>query len=247
MKIFIPSCILFTGLCLLPMITFAGSDPEISVGIDYNTAFIDRGEDVFPDNDPVVITSLGLAASSGLVINAALIRPIEKREITKVGDQFDFTGEYARSVFEKLETTLGLCVSMFPNSHSEPDGELYLSLITDFVLNPSLTFYYEFMHAHDGYLEMAVTHEEPINERISIVGGAVAGFDFGQYIAASQLTNIDLFLSPAVTLNNFTLNLQVHYILIPDKEIPVPGDNGYWNDENEFWFGLGVSALLSLD
>ncbi len=232
-------------LLLIPSLVTAEDGPDMNFTIDYVSKFIFRGADIL-DNGGAIQPSLTLESESGLLLNVWASAALSDRDNFKTADEVDLIAEYSTALGELFGFTTGTIAYLYPRSQLE-NGELagrsaaeayFILLLEEPIFNPSLKFAYDFMTGNNGYLEFGIEHSQNL-AMFDITASANMGYDNGQFIDKSTISHVDLALTPSLSFQNLEVYGQVHYVIVPDQDVGI-------NDEDEFWFGIGLSSDFTL-
>ncbi|RMH68822.1 MAG: hypothetical protein D6675_14685 [Gemmatimonadetes bacterium] len=235
MKLMTISLVL-AGLCA-PVALFAEEGPDMNITVDYVNKYIFRGMDLLADDKPAVQPSLTLT-SNGLLLSIWTSMGLSDRETYKEADEIDLIGEYSAAFTDWMTYTFGAIAFINPNI-PVTFSELYAGIALEAPLNPSLMYYYEYTHGNNGFLEFGVAHTHSLMRSVSVTATANMGYDNGLMVEDPAISHVDIALIPSFSAQNYELYGQFHYVIVPDKDVGI-------NDEDEFWFGIGLSANFTL-
>ena len=163
--------------------------------------------------------------------------------------EIDFVLDYSHS-FGKFTVGTGIIFYEFPNwDHSEDTHEVYLATSYDCLLQPALTIYYDFDEVEAFYLNLAVGHSFPINEKLSIDLSSSIGWgdsDFSEYNFGEDSSALIDFnfgvVTPYKVTDKITLTPTLMFSSIIDSDNRDSVDDRHYCDETDnFYGGLAVS------
>jgi hypothetical protein len=162
--------------------------------------------------------------------------------------EVDFTLDYSYS-FDKYTIGVGMIWYLFPNwDHSEDTHEVYLALSYDCLLQPALTIYYDFDEVDGFYLNLAVGHSFPVNDKFSIDLSSSVGYgdsdtndaNFGNDTSALVDFNLGLNTPYQVTEHiTITPTLMWSSVIDSDNRDGVKS-NEYCDDPDNIYGGISI-------
>ena len=217
--------------------------PDISGEVTFETKYIWRGQTL--GDDPVIqpgasISDYGFTFSVwGNYDTGSLDR------FTEWDYVFDYTfniGE-ARELFgfskggeflDPLGISLGYTYYTFPNLDGDAydSHEFYVGLAYDILLQPFITYYYDFDSGEGSYLEFGIGHSFDLGSEIESNIGITAGYNGSQWGFDSSMSNLLFSGDMSIPLfEYFTISPNVNYSLALDDQY-----------DSEFYGGVTVSV-----
>lgn len=228
---------LLVALLLLPALASAGDGVAFDVTSGYFSHYIFRGADFLDENAAWQSDFVLTAGETGIWVDLWFSRAVEERDVWKAADELDIIFGYDTAIQPGLNAHFAALAYTIPNDPAFSTAELALGFSYETMLNPRIDFYYDYVLANNGYLEVSLSHELAPMKNLSTELGVVGGYDNGQYVADAQLSNVDFSAVFNYGIDRFTLIPEVHYVLIPDH------DKGP-NDEDITWFGVSLAATF---
>ena len=178
--------------------------------------------------------------------------------------EFDPYAEVGYTV-GKATLTGGITGYFYPNDLTDESNgglnsdfntwELYGKAEFDVPLAPSLSIYYDFDKIDGAYIEGGLAHSVPLNEKLSLDLGAVAGLSAGQDADLDEngdpqaeffnflengFTHLDLSAGLPLTAGVFSITPQLHLIVGGDEftKISSPSD---LDTDAKVWGGVSIS------
>jgi hypothetical protein len=219
-------------------VTFPAGKASITLG---GWANIDLGKYDDPDND--ISESGGLSS-----FNFA---------------EFDPWAEISFPVGEKTTLTAGATAYIYPNDLTPTSNgglnsdantvELYGKAAFDVPLSPKLAVWYDVDKIKGAYFEGSVSHSLTASEKVSVVLGALAGFNAGQGVpdaaaladgesfnfADDGFTHLDLSAGVPITAGVFSITPALHFVVNGDDFVKITSPT----DESDvkLWGGVTIS------
>jgi hypothetical protein len=178
---------------------------------------------------------------------------------------------YAEVSFPAGKATLtgGITGYIYPNDLTEDSNgglnsdfntwEVYGRAEFDVPLAPSLSIYYDFDKIDGAYFEGAVAHSVPLNERLSLDLGALAGLSAGQdadlddagnpqaeffNFAENGFTHLDLSAGLPLTAGVFSITPQLHVVINGDEATKLTSPTS--DSDVKVWGGVSLSWSRAL-
>ncbi|MGD2081086.1 MAG: hypothetical protein PVJ36_08155 [Nitrospirota bacterium] len=107
---------------------------------------------------------------------------------TKEANETDLTLSYATS-FDKVGLEVGYIYYALEGLNDTQ--ELYASVSYDFVVSPSLTFYYDYDEGTGGYLVLAVDYGRDLSDKASLSVGASGSYLFDNNVVGVDATGAE--------------------------------------------------------
>lgn len=170
---------------------------------------------------------------------------------------------YAEASFTVGKATLtgGVTAYIYPNDESAPNDfflltsdantvELYGKVGFDAPLSPELSIYYDVDKIKGAYIEGAVSHSLPLNEKISLDLGAAAGFSAGQGVSDDPdesanffddgFTHLDLSAGVPLTAGAISITPLLHLQISGDEITKITSPSNLDKDV-KLWGGVSLS------
>ena len=212
-----------TALIIISLL-FAGLPLNASVEFqaDLFSRYIWRGFDLNPDNRPVFQPSVTLnIGESGLSVNVWGSFAFNDRELNET----DVTLSYDRELSEKLSLSAGIVhygwyfIKGF-RFNRDTTHEVYLSLSTaGSIVDTSISVYYDFDKGDGLYFMFGLERSIRINERTGVDLSLSAGYNSGQWIDGSGLSDITLSASLPFETGRLTVSPIISLTVILLDEI----------------------------
>jgi hypothetical protein len=214
-------------------VTFPAGNASITVG---GWANIDLGKYDDPDDD--------FSESGGLsAFNFA---------------EFDPWIEASFPAGEKTTLTAGATAYIYPNDAGFTSDantvELYGKAAFDVPLSPKIGFWYDVDKIDGAYFEGSISHTLPASEKVSVVLGALAGFDAGQDCKEDPITeectngfnfkdngftHLDLSAGVPFTAGVFSINPALHLVIGGDDFVKLTSPTS--DSDVKVWGGATIS------
>ena len=229
MKKWLVTCFLVTVLALISVNAIAQEAIGLDVDLTYASKYIWRGMDLMPDDEAALSPSITYGIpETEITLNAYGYYNLDASNL----DEIDYTIDYTTEISEGYDLSAGLIYYWLDAGGSTYEAYAGVTL-TDILIQPSLTIYYDFDEVEGFYANLAGAYEVPIDEYTLCLGAGIGYFN-GYGMIDDGLGDIDLSASMAFDLSEmFTLTPEVHYVIVDEATI---------NSEDEFWFGVTAGA-----
>lgn len=205
---------------------------------DVMSRYIWRGMDLLWNNKPALQPSVTYTfGESGFSANLWGSFALADRSEFKDLDELDLTLDYAFSLSEQVEMSVGFIAYSYPfyKGFTFKEGvseEVYASIgLPNAPFSPWLTAYYDFNLGSGLYLALEGSHSIPLGESLGLDLRAALGYNSRQYIDESGFSDLTIGASLPISLGNWTIAPQVNYTFVFLDSI---------NEENELWFGISI-------
>ncbi len=224
-KIFIISIIIIFSLNIYP----------IDFSLSLNSSYIWRGFDLVPDDKPVVFFTVSddfdNFLSGELYLETFFAYSFEMMGSDKHYSELDLTAGFRKKLNKDMEIETGLTLYTFPYvedflGKNSLSPELFLTLNFLKKFSPFISVYYD-MNLGGGFYFVGGLEDEifyGINLKTKL------GYNSGQFIESSTLSDLSIELSRGFYLGNVHLILLVEFVHIFSREINP--------EENEFLYGV---------
>ena len=221
-KCFAAVIVLLAGLAAVPAMA---SDVAVSAGVDFNTAYVWRGQTF---NDGMVAQPSLDVTKGGLDVNvwgnldmSDYDGAVESGKFSEI----DLTLSYGRT-FGKVDASVGYIEYLFPTTEAGgADGtrEFYLSLSTGLPagFSTGLDFYYDVDEVNDFYSKLNLGYEYAINDKTTLSAGIAAAYAGDAYCAdgSAGFYDYDLSLSLGYTLTDaWSISATINYVDAIDSD-----------------------------
>lgn len=223
-------------LAAAPAAVAQGTDTPVTVGADFHSQYVSRGE-VVMDRAAAQPWATAELAGTGLSLEFWSSFAANDREVTDAADEINVIAAYSGSFVPgaALGYTLGYVQYAWPNAlgeeqHSE---EMFVGLSFDHLVAPALTVYRDFGLVDGTYVEAALapTFELPHPVVSSVSVGASRGLsDIGQDFGFQDIT---LGASLGLSVGWMTISPAVGWTTASEAINP---------DDTAFWSGVSISA-----
>lgn len=153
-----------------PLLLQAQTDLSYGAGADIVSEYVWRGQLL---TDEPVIQPYVEVSSGGLCLN--IWSSIDTTDTNEVGNEtyriqeVDYTLSYGGTVTEGLDMEGGVIYYDFPGTGFDATQEAYVSAsLSDILLTPSLTVYYDFDEVEGIYANAGIGHAFELSERLSL-------------------------------------------------------------------------------
>ncbi len=170
MRVFSRSILAVAVVCLFfSVVPYAtGAETEGYASVDYFSNYMWRGQKL--SEESVLQPSIGIYYN-GFGANLWANYDFDTEE----HNETDLTLSYG-TTNDKFSTEIGYVY--YGLDGYEDTQETYISFSYDVVLNPSMTFYYDFDQGDGGFLEMSIGHSIPLTKDVFLNLGAMATVNF---------------------------------------------------------------------
>jgi hypothetical protein len=172
--------------------------------------------------------------------------------------EFDPWAEVSFPVGEKTTLTAGATAYIYPNDAGLTSDfntvEVYGKAAFDVPLSPKLAVWYDVDKVEGAYFEGSISHTLPASEKVSVVLGALAGFNAGQHadfdssgdpqadffnFADNGFTHLDLSAGVPLSAGVFSITPVIHFLINGDDFVKLTSPT---NDSDvKLWGGVTVS------
>ena len=172
--------------------------------------------------------------------------------------EFDPWAEVSFPVGEKTTLTAGATAYIYPNDAGLTSDfntvEVYGKAAFDVPLSPKLAVWYDVDKVDGAYFEGSISHTLPASEKVSVVLGALAGFNAGQHadfdssgdpqadffnFADNGFTHLDLSAGVPLSAGVFSITPVIHFLINGDDFVKLTSPT---NDSDvKLWGGVTVS------
>jgi len=211
---------------------------QFSFQADLMSKYIWRGFDLYYDNNPALQPSLTYAfGESGLSVTAWGSFSLGERSSYKDYDEIDLTLDYAFSLSDQMEMSVGFIQYGYylggKDVYKEmTTQEFYVAAgLPEAFLSPYLTVFYDVNVGSGLYVLLEASHSVPLSETIGLDLSAKLGYNGKQFIEESGLSDLTFGAALPIALGDWTIAPQVNYTLVFLDSV---------NESNEFWFGLSI-------
>jgi hypothetical protein len=157
--------------------------------------YIWRGMDLFPENNPAIQPQISTDfASSKLSVSLWGSFALDNRSNLKTIDETDLIIDYNFLESEMTSLSAGMNTYIYPfvrgfTFKKNSTAELYITAeFFDIPFQPLLSCYYDFNLGKGYYMELSGNKEFFIRDKKSVIVSAETGYNSGQYITSSGLT-----------------------------------------------------------
>lgn len=227
----------FVGLCGI-LLAAAPLSAQFEFQADVMSKYIWRGFDLYSNNNPAFQPSLTYSfGESGFSVNVWTSFALGEREFYKDYDEIDLTLDYAFSLSDNVDMSVGFIQYGYyfggKDVYKEATTqEFYLSAgLPNAFLAPNLTVFYDVNVGSGLYVMLQGTHSIPLSETIGLDLTACLGYNGKQFIEESGFSDLMFKASFPIKIGDWTIAPQINYTFVFLEAI---------NDENEFWFGISV-------
>ncbi len=205
---------------------------------DVMSRYIWRGFDLYGNNHPAFQPSLTYSfGESGFSVNLWTSFALGNREVYKDYDEIDLTLDYAFSLSENIDMSVGFIQYGYyfggkEVSQEATTQEFYVSAgLPNAFLAPSLTMFYDVNVGSGLYVLLEGSHSLALTENLGLDFTAGLGYNGKQFIDESGLSDLTLGVALPIKLGAWTLAPCLKYAFVFLEAV---------NDENEFWFGISL-------
>jgi len=262
------AALLVAGVAAAP--TTASAQAEIGAQVDLFSSYVWRGLSL--TNKPVVQPSAYLAFPAGSA--SVTVGGWASIDIGEYDDPDDDISEgggvgsfnltefnpYAEVAFPAGKATItgGVVGYIYPNDFGLTDEantwEVYGKVGFDVPLAPEISVYYDIDKINGAYIQGAVGHTLPLNEKLGLELGGLVGFSAGQGVPDSGddswnfsddgLTHVDLSAGLPLTAGMFSITPAVHFQVSGDDftKITSPTDDS----DVKLWGGVSIGWAKTL-
>jgi hypothetical protein len=218
------------------MVVGSGVAQSVSVSSGFYTDYMWRGFNLYEGSSiqPSIDVSYEIKGVGTLGANlwSHLSAEGSSQKEANFGE-VDYTLSYT-TPFKELELSFGHMWYTFPYEGGEsiPDSaEFYGSLTIPVMLNPSLSYYYDYDYYNYSYYELGLSHELKVSDSFSIVPVANFGFAAGaeKVYANDGFVQTTFGVEMPVSLDSVSINPKLMYTRENDDVL-----------ESEFWAGFDV-------
>ena len=205
---------------------------------DVMSKYIWRGFDLYDDDNPALQPSLTYTfGESGFSVNLWGSFALGERSMYKDYDEIDLTLDYAFSLSDQVEMSVGFIQYGYyfggKDVYEEcATQELYVSAgLPEAFLAPILTVFYDVNLGSGLYVLLEASHSFPLSETIDLDLYAGLGYNGKQFIDESGLSDLTIGASLPISLGDWTIAPLVNYTFVFLESV---------NEENEFRFGISI-------
>jgi hypothetical protein len=267
------AAVLVAGMAAAP--ATASAQAEIGAQVDLFSSYVWRGLSL--TNKPVAQPSAYLAFPAGAAsVTVGGWASIDIGEYDDPEDDISEgggVGSFNLTEFNpyvevavpagKATITGGVVGYIYPNDFGLTDDfntwEVYGKVGFDVPLAPEVAVYYDIDKIEGAYIEGSVTHSLPLNEKLSLDLGALAGFSAGQHADLDDLgdpqaeffnfldnglTHVDFSAGLPLTAGAFSITPVVHFQISGDDfaKITSPTDDS----DVKLWGGVSIGWARTL-
>ena len=228
MKNLLVNCFLVTVLALFCVNAIAQEAIGLDVGLTYLSKYIWRGMDLMPDDEAALSPSITYGIpETDFTLKAYGYYNLDASNL----DEVDYIADYTTKISEGYDLSAGLIYYWLDAGSSTWEAYAGVTL-TDIMIQPSLTIYYDFDEVEGFYANLAGKYEVPVDEYTLCLGAGIGYFN--GWTVDDGLGDIDLSASmPFVVGEMLTITPEVHYVIVDEDTI---------NTEDELWFVVTVGA-----
>jgi hypothetical protein len=249
----------------------ASAQAEIGAQVDLFSSYVWRGLSL--TNKPVAQPSAYVSFPAGAAsVTAGGWASIDTGEYDDIDDDISESGgvgsfnlaefnPYAEVAFPAGKATItgGVVGYIYPNDFGLTDGantwEVYGTVGFDVPLAPEISVYYDIDKINGAYIEGAVGHTLPLNEKLGLELGGLVGFSAGQGVPDSGddswnfsddgLTHVDLSAGLPLTAGMFSITPVLHFQISGDDftKINSPSD---LDEDFKLWGGVSIGWAKTL-
>lgn len=241
-----------TVIGLLVVIGFSGvvmaDDTTASEGIgldltlDFNSKYIWRGQNLSDDWVMQPGASFGFGDFTlGVWGNVDITNDNDYEwEFTEV----DYYIDYSASLAEGIGFSLGYIYYDFP-APGGSTNEVYGGLSFDTVLDPSVTWYYDFDYANGSYIALGLGHTVALSDTspLSLDLGLNLGWADSNYndaywgVDSSGFNDLTLSAGIPIEIGSWTVTPMVNYAMLIDSDVRDAA-----SESDNFYGGIGLST-----
>ncbi len=211
---------------------------QFELGADVMSKYIWRGFDLYDDDNPALQPSLTYTfGESGFSVNLWGSFALGERSMYKDYDEIDLTLDYAFSLSDQVEMSVGFIQygyyfggkDVYQESTTQ---ELYVSAgLPEAFLAPILTVFYDVNLGSGLYVLLEASHSFPLSATLGLGLYAGLGYNGKQFIDESGLSDLTIGASLPISLGDWTIAPLVNYTFVFLDSV---------NEENELWFGISI-------
>jgi hypothetical protein len=216
----------------------APASGQLSAQADIVSRYIWRGFDLYAPNNAAFQPSLTYSfGESGFSANIWTSFALSDRALYRADDEFDLTLTYTFRTPESLALAVGFTHYGWystPGFSFERDTtqEFFVSAgLPGLPLEPSLTVFYDLNLGSGLYALLKVGRAVPLGGTAELRLSAGLGYNAGQFIEGSGLSDLSLGASLPFKWGRLTFAPSMNYTFVFLEEV---------NPDNELWFGLSV-------
>lgn len=207
----------------------------IEYQVDFNSNYIWRGFDLNPSHKPVIQPSITFNFEEcGFGVNIWSSFSFEDKNT----NELDFTVFYNFKTTENLSLSAGFInygwyFSSNFDFKENTTQEIYLSIgFPNMFLSPGISVYYDINNGKGLYLLGSIGYSMKISDKYSLDISTAIGYNGGQWISGSGLSDINISLAVPLKFGKLSLTPTVNYTCVLLKQV---------SKDNYFWFGVSIA------